>query len=208
MNTDPYRNSAAWYDVLVEPFVAGVRRQGVKLCPPEKGLRVLEVGCGTGTNLLPFLGAGCQVFGLDLSPAMIARAKWKLDGRADLRVGDAASMPYAENRFDLIVAMFTLHEMPARIRPLVLREMVRVLKPEGRLLLIDYRTGPLRFPLGWFEKGIAFTFEFLAGGEHFKNYRDFITRKALPPMISAQRLEVIKAETTAGGNFALYVLGL
>ncbi len=208
MTSDPYRKHAASYDTFVEPFVAGVRKKSLELHPPASGLSVLEAGCGTGTNLIPYQKAGCRVCGIDLSPAMIAQAKKKLNAQADLHVGDASCMPYSNDRFDLIVAMFTLHEMPSNVRPGVMREMVRVLKPDGRALLVDYRIGPLAFPLGWLTKGVAFTFEMLAGGEHFKNYRDFLDRKGLPPLFATQPLAVKRQATAGRGTIALYLLGV
>jgi len=207
MTGDPYRKHAASYDTFVEPFTAGVRRKSLGLHPPASGLSVLEVGCGTGSNLIPYQTAGCRVCGIDLSPAMIAQAQKKLDGLADLRVGDASCMPYSDDDFDLILAMFTLHEMPFHVRPEVISEMKRVLKPHGRLLLVDYRIGPIAFPLGWLAKGIAYTFERLAGSEHFKNYRDFVGRNGLPPLFATQPLFVKRQATAGRGNIALYLLG-
>ncbi len=208
MTGDPYRKHAASYDTFVEPFVAGVRKKSLGLHTPTSGSSVLDVGCGTGTNLIPYQTAGCRVCGIDLSPAMIVQAQKKLDSRADLRVGDASCMPYSNNRFDLIVAMFTLHEMPPQVRPEVIGEMMRVLKPHGRVLLVDYRIGPIRFPLGWLAKRVAYTFEMLAGGEHFRNYRDFMGRNGLPPLFATQPLAIKKQATAGRGNIALYLLGL
>jgi ubiquinone/menaquinone biosynthesis C-methylase UbiE len=205
--SDPYHKHAVWYDTFVEPFITGVRRKSLDLHPPASGLNVLEVGCGTGTNLVPHKRAGSLVCGIDRSPSMIAQAQRKLNGQADLRVGDASRMPYSNDRFDLIVAMFTLHEMPPDLRPLVMREMIRVVKPHGRMLLVDYQTGPLVAPWGWIEKGVAFTFERLAGGDHYKNYCDFMNRKGLPSLLRSQHLSVKRRAAAASGNIALYLVG-
>lgn len=77
------------------------------------------------------------MFGIDLSPAMLEVARGKLGEPADLRLADAAHMPYADDSFDLVTAFLTLHAMPAATRTAVMAEMVRVVHREGRLLLID-----------------------------------------------------------------------
>ena len=197
---DPYGRTARFYDALVEPPNAVLRKIGLKICPPREGMKVLEVGCGTGTNLSLYENAGCDVFGIDLSPAMLEVARRKLGERADLRLADAAEMPYADDSFDLVTAFLTLHEMPTAIRTAAMAEMVRVVNREGRLLLIDYRSGPIRFPKGWFFKAFIVSMEVAAGREHFHNYRDFLAREGLPGLISAYGLSVETEKVVSAGN--------
>ncbi|MBC8440144.1 MAG: class I SAM-dependent methyltransferase [Deltaproteobacteria bacterium] len=90
-----------------------------KMYIPKEGMRVFEVGCGTGTNLKLYQQAGCEVYGIDLSPSMVKAASKKLGEQADIKLGDASQMPYSDGYFDLVIAMLTLHEMPNSIRPLV-----------------------------------------------------------------------------------------
>ena len=202
---DPYRRTARFYDALVEPPNAVLRKIGLKICPPRAGMKALEVGCGTGTNLSLYENAGCDVFGIDLSPAMLEVARRKLGERADLRLADAAELPYADDSFDLVTAFLTLHEMPTAIRTAAMAEMVRVVNREGRLLLIDYRSGPIRFPKGWFFKAFIVSMEVAAGREHFHNYRDFLAREGLPGLISAYGLLVETEKVVSAGNMLAYV---
>jgi ubiquinone/menaquinone biosynthesis C-methylase UbiE len=133
-------------------------------------------------------------------------ARNKLGEHADLRVGDASEMPYQDNFFDLVTSMFTLHEMPYMIRPQVMKEMIRVMSREGRILLTDYHPGPIRFPKGWMFKAIILFFEMVAGREHFKNYRDFLKRQGLTGLIDAFKLVVEKKKVVSGGNIALFIV--
>ena len=56
--------------------------------------RILDVGCGTGTQLTLYKKTGCTLFGIDASPAMLRIARRKLGETADLRLGDAANMAF------------------------------------------------------------------------------------------------------------------
>ncbi len=198
--TDPYRRIARIYDTIVEPFNSTLRSYVLKVARPEEGMKVLEVGCGTGTNLELFAEAGCWISGIDLSPAMMDIARRKLGDRADLRLGDAADMPFADASFDLVLSFLTLHEMPPVVRATVMQEIVRVAGRDGRTLFIDYHPGPLGFPQGWFYKCIIYTIEFVAGWEHFQNHRDFLARNGLDALMEDHRLAVTKSRIVAGGN--------
>ncbi len=204
MNKDPYKKLAKLYDTFVEPFNTVLRKIVLKMYIPKEGMRVLEVGCGTGTNLKLYQQAGCEVYGIDLSPSMVKVASKKLGKQSDIRLGDASKMPYSDGSFDLVIAMLTLHEMSGSIRLPVMNEMVRVMKQEGRLLLVDYHPGPIRFPKGWLYKIIILFFEKTAGREHFRNYRDFLAGNGLPPLIETNNLYIEKEKVISGGNLALF----
>ena len=205
MTNDPYRRIARFYDTVVEPFNASLRKYVLKVARPKEGMKVLEVGCGTGANLDLFARAGCEVSGIDLSPSMMEIAQRKLGDRADLRVGDASSMPFDDGSFDLVVAFLTLHEMPADVRAPVVSEMARVAGEDGRLLLIDFHQGPYSFPKGWLYRSVIVPIEIGAGLEHFKNHRDFLSRKGLPGLIAGNGLEVEKERLLAGGTMMVSV---
>lgn len=169
-------------------------------------MSVLDVGCGTGTHLDLYQSAGCEVFGIDSSPAMLDVARHKLGPQAELHQGDAAHMPYENGTFDLVMVTLTLHEMPPQTRSAVLDEMTRVLKPGGRILVIDYHPGPLRFPKGWFTKALITIIEFLAGWEHFRNQRHFLRSGGAPTLADQHGLSISESKIVTGGNLGLYLL--
>ena len=173
--------------------------------PPQKDMRLLEVGCGTGSNLKLYQQDGCRVSGIDLSPAMAEQAHAKLGPSADIRLGDASQMPFDTDAFDVALAMLTLHEMPGHIRETVLHEMKRVARPGGRLVLIDFHPGPLQPVKGWYYKAVIHFFEMIAGREHFRNYRHFIHHKGLKPLITGTGLSIEKEKILGGGNMAIYL---
>ncbi|MFN2270426.1 MAG: class I SAM-dependent methyltransferase [Anaerolineae bacterium] len=206
MSQKANKNSATWYDALIEPLVKTLRKIGLALAPPRKGLSVLDVGCGTGTHLDIYQRAGCRVFGLDLSPEMLNAAQAKLIGRAGLYLGDASRMPFPDESMDLITTMFTLHTMPALLRSPVIGEARRVMKKNGRFLVIDYHPGPVRFPVGWLYKTVIASIEFLAGGEHYANYRGFLANRGLAPLLTGSGMVIDNQKVVGGGTIGLYLL--
>ena len=202
-----YKRVAKFYDSLFEPFNKGLRAIGMKMFPPKEGMLVLDVGCGTGIHLERYQKAGCLVYGIDLSLAMLQVARERLGENADLHLGDASQMPYPDNKFDLIIMTTVLHEMSPSVRSAVIEESKRVLDKNGRILLIDFHPGPIKPMKGWINKSIISIVEFLAWGEHFRNYRHFIKNKGLPALISAHGLSVVQERVVGGGSMALFLLG-
>ena len=99
---------------------------------------VLEVAVGTGRNF-PFYPEGVRLTGIDLSPVMLEIARKKADELgldADLREGDAQELPFPDASFDAVVCTLSLCNIPDDRRAVA--EMKRVLRPRGRLLLLDH----------------------------------------------------------------------
>ena len=99
---------------------------------------VLEVAIGTGRNLA-FYPAGVRLTGIDLSPAMLERARERageLGMEVDLREGDAQDLSFSDGSFDTVVCTLSLCNVPDDRRAVA--EMKRVLKAGGRLLLLDH----------------------------------------------------------------------
>jgi ubiquinone/menaquinone biosynthesis C-methylase UbiE len=126
-----YDRDLTFFERLV---LAGGRQ---RVCSKATG-DVLEVAIGTGRNL-PFYPDSIRLTGIDLSPAMldIARARATDAGVAvDLREGDAQTLPFDDASFDTVVCTLALCGMPDNRAAIA--EMFRVLRPGGKLLLIDH----------------------------------------------------------------------
>jgi ubiquinone/menaquinone biosynthesis C-methylase UbiE len=93
---------------------------------------------------------------------MLNVARSRLGHNAELHLGEATQMPYKKDTFDLILCMLALHEMDQSTRILVLSEILRVLKKDGHILLVDYHTGYVHPVKGWLTKLIR-----LFRGFHF-----------------------------------------
>lgn len=204
MTRDAYGRLARWEDLIMEPLNSPLRDIGMRLVPPHEGMRVLDVGCGTGAQLLRYQRAKCHVYGIDASAAMLARARKRLAPNSDLRHGSAESLPYPDDLFDLVIASLVLHELEAMVRERVMIEMIRVLAPDGRILVTDFHPGPWTVPKGWFYRCLSVIAESVA--RHRDRSRAFIGSGGMPALAARVGLSIERTRVVSGGNMALYVL--
>lgn len=138
-----YDAAAGRYDrsiALFERLLFAGGREWV--CSRARG-EVLEIAVGTGRNL-PFYPEEVRITGVELSPEMLelARRRARELGRgADLRVGDAQDLLFEENSFDTVVCTLGLCTVPDHGRAVA--EAARVLRPGGRLLLLEHVRSPV-----------------------------------------------------------------
>lgn len=133
-----YAKAAEHYDEKWAFYVEATTRETLRRLPMTPAARVLDVGCGTG-ELLRRLWAkypDAALAGLDPVPEMLAVARDKLSGREDFRIGYANSLPWNAGAFDVVVSCNMFHYITHPIE--ALREMARVLRPGGSLVLTDW----------------------------------------------------------------------
>ena len=114
-----------------------------------RGLRVLEIGCGMGTDGAQFAQAGAHYTGVDLTEAAIelARKRFELSGlEGEFRVADAENLDFADNSFDRVYSHGVLHHTPDTARAVA--EIHRVLKPGGRATVMLYHRGSYNYRVG------------------------------------------------------------
>lgn len=153
-----YTLFAPLYDLVIERASAALRRASLQRLGVQEG-DVLLAGIGTGLDI-PHLPDGPCYIGLDLTPAMLQRAQRRSHGRNDVRLhlGDAMQLPYRDATFEAVVLHLILAVVPQPER--LLAEAERVLKPGGRILIVDkfLRPGqraPLRRLLNLITRHIA-----------------------------------------------------
>jgi ubiquinone/menaquinone biosynthesis C-methylase UbiE len=105
------------------------------------GLRVLEIGCGTGNVTVRAKRAhpGTDLTGLDPDPLALARAQRKAGGLTGIRFerGFAQELPYTDGEFDRVLSSMMLHHLDEDVKAAALVEVHRVLRPGGRLHIVD-----------------------------------------------------------------------
>ncbi len=129
---------APFYDIVTMPF-SRVRDQVVNFTNARNGSKILDVATGTGKQAFAFARKGYEVIGIDLSEAMLKVANKKNKyGNVKFEVGDATNLPFEDNSYDICCVSFGLHDMPLSIREKALKEMVRVTKTKGMMVIVDY----------------------------------------------------------------------
>ena len=185
-----WRKQAPSYDRLIgwweRRFFGEDNRPWV--CSRADG-KVLEVAVGTGLNL-PFYDAGLEVVGIDLSPDMLAIARQRAleaGQDVDLREGDAHDLDFEDETFDSVVCTFSLCNIPDTDRALA--EMQRVLRPGGRLILVDHIRSSVK-PVFWVQKVAELLTVRMDG--------DYLTRR---PSLNVERqgFEITERERFAWG---------
>jgi len=141
-------DSARRYEDQVETLFAGaggpMRRRALSLLArawrgrDHRGLRVLDLACGSGAFLQDLRRAfpRAQVAGLDLSPAYLPEAR-RRSGVEALVQAPAERLPFADGSLDAVACVYLFHELPPRVRRQVAAEIARVLKPGGLFAFAD-----------------------------------------------------------------------
>jgi ubiquinone/menaquinone biosynthesis C-methylase UbiE len=152
--TDGYfsEHSAEVYELGVELLFRGtadvMRRQVIppisELVDQVGGadkLRLLDIGCGTGRTLhqLAIAHPEMRLHGADMSPAYIKMARSRLEHvqELSLAVENAEALPWADETFDVVTSTYMFHELPRNARRNVVREMLRVVRPGGLVVIED-----------------------------------------------------------------------
>lgn len=138
---------ARYYDLVVSLISLGreakFRATALDLVEINPGMNILDVGCGTGSLTIAAKqkqGAEGKVVGVDPSSNMINLAQGKAEKAGvmvDFQVGVIEKLDFSDNQFDLVLSSLMMHHLPDDLKSSGLEEIQRVLKPEGRLLIIE-----------------------------------------------------------------------
>lgn len=151
-----YNRYSRFYDLIFGPVFQSGREMAPILLDLGPGMRLLEVGVGTGLSL-PILPKNIHITGIDLSEKMLSYArkrleKEKLADNVDLLKMDATSLEFPDNSFDRVLAAYFISTVPDPIK--VVEEMKRVCRPGGYLVFLNHFKSENKI-VGLFEKVLS-----------------------------------------------------
>lgn len=127
------------YDFVFKKIFEPGRIAAIRLIGSTERCRVLEVGIGTGLNL-PLYPRDIDLVGIDLSEGMLRKAQEKVQdlgmGNVTLKVMDASALDFGDGEFDATIATYVISAVPDPVA--VLREMRRVTKPGGAIVILNH----------------------------------------------------------------------
>jgi demethylmenaquinone methyltransferase / 2-methoxy-6-polyprenyl-1,4-benzoquinol methylase len=201
---------AGVYDVMNTVMTAGLhhrwRSRAVDLARVGPGTRALDVACGTGDLAIELASRGGDVVGSDFSEGMLERARKKAPGLT-WEQADAMALPYADDEFDAVTVGFGARNFGDLGQGL--REMVRVVKPGGRVVILEITT-PQKPPLStffalWFDRVVPLLGRFDEAYTYLpKSVKRFPGPEALGGVLARAGLEDVRWILTAGGIIALH----
>lgn len=133
-----YTLLAPIYNAMVDRATRHARRISLQRIGHEKTPEILLTGIGTGLDI-PYLDERARYTGIDITPAMLAKAQTQINTRPELAIklqqADAMDLPFKDNTYDVVVMHLILAVVPDSLK--ALKEACRVLKPGGQLLILD-----------------------------------------------------------------------
>lgn len=178
-----------------DPFSRWIRRaqrRALAALALDESDRLLDVGCGPGTGVYEAAPLVARATGLDLSPAMIARARSRAAGIGNVEFveGDSADLPFADRAFTAVLSTTSFHHYPHPDRALA--EMHRVLEPSGRIALGDLSSDRLVM------RGVdAFCRRYERGHVHFYETDELVV------LLKSAGFRDVTARSLLAGGYAL-----
>jgi SAM-dependent methyltransferase len=179
-----------WFNQLIDRQQFHAVRRALALAKIPAAARSLDVGCGTGRWVRRYEQLGLRATGLDATPGMLKTARQCGTGGL-LVAGEAYQLPFSDGTFDFVSDVTVVQHIPSELQPAAIGEMIRVLKPQGHLLLFELirGRGPHIFPRSpedWIEQA----------GSHGAALLGWFGEEFLLP----DRLFVRMAQSVSGGN--------
>jgi SAM-dependent methyltransferase len=180
-------DAPAWFNATIDRLQERAWHEGLEQCQLTGNALVLDVGCGTGRWLRRYSERGLRPSGVDATEGMVQRAA--ASGlKCPLVVGLAQSLPFADAAFDLVSAITVIQHIPPTSQADALKEMARVVRPGGHLLLLELIRGKgphifPRRPKDWIEQASLAGFSLV--GWHGQEY--LILDRAFVGLVHAGR---------------------
>lgn len=167
-----YSFHGSFYKLLIDPVLSGLHGCIVEKTEPAQ--KVMDVACGTGSLSMAIARKAKNVIGIDLYEDMVITARrgaWKKGiNNIQFEIRDASDMSvYKDRQFDVAVTSMAVHQYNADLAIKILAGMKRI---ASTVIIADYNHN---MPRGY-GRTVAWTIERLAGGDHYRNFRNYIQK--------------------------------
>ena len=176
---DEYKNTAAVYALLFTRTLSSIRNNIRAFLTHYQAQNVIDLCCGTGEQLQILDKNDILLTGVDLSPAMLTRARKNSPESIHYLEADAGQTPLPDASYDGVIISFALHEKTALQHTAIFREACRLLRPDGHIIIADYSLPPSGMSPLLLGKMLVPAIERAAGINHYHNYRDWMETGAL-----------------------------
>ncbi|MCK5069066.1 MAG: class I SAM-dependent methyltransferase [Desulfocapsa sp.] len=176
---DEYHYAASIYDPLLSRSLRSIRNTISTFLKESRAKDVMDICCGTGEQLRLLKNEDMVLTGVDMSPAMLARAREKSPADIHYIETDATSLPLPDNNYDAALISFALHEKPTSHHTAIFAEACRIIKDDGFIVIADYSMPPSSVPSFVMGKILIPIVERIAGLDHYNNYKNWIDQGAL-----------------------------
>ena len=190
------------YRVFIDPLINGLRRAVTSMIFP--GEKVIDIACGTGALSLAIAKRASHVTGIDLSEDMIFTARKaagrRLEQNVTFELLDATDLfCFPDKGFGTAVSTLAMHQFDPETGVKVLSEMKRIAR---RIIIADYNCPVRPGPASWLAWGI----ELIAGGDHYRNFRQYMAGGGIQRLAAEAGLAVSSGEESGAGVFMITLL--
>lgn len=190
-----------FYSSVIDPLLRSMRNRVANEIKP--GLSIIDIACGTGSQVFEIAKMAKRTVGIDLSESMIKYAtkrsiNQKLNN-AEFFVADATNLSsFSDNEFDIGTMSLALHQFAPEIYIPILSELKRI---TNKVIIVDYSVPLPKNAAGYASRII----EYLAGKTHYKNFSNYYKLGGLNEILTSHQLTIEKTEWFGGGAFQLTV---
>lgn len=191
---EEYASSAKYYDALLYLVINPIRLAVMDELADHKDSAILDLCCGTGNQLKLLSKKGFKnLHCLDLSESMLKVAE-KGEHAIKIYSQDATETNFDDAAFDVVMISFAIHEKDRETQEKMMAEAHRILKEDGTILIVDFSFDEKTTILG--KMGINLI-ERMAGGEHYRNFKNYIANHGLESLIKADKFALVDDQRRA-----------
>jgi len=163
---------------------------------------ILDLCCGTGNQIKLLLKHGFKNLScLDISDSMLEIAK-RSDSSIKIYKEDATKTNFNHASFDVVMISFAIHEKDRNTQQALMNEAYRIIKKDGLMLVVDYVFDNKTTKFG---KILVSIIERIAGGEHDRNFKNYIQNKGLSSLIEKDKFKLVKCNRMSSGAVTISI---